>query len=144
MRLDPRLDDYRVVTGEYASPIGASYGMFEMPGPCGERLVIIASDDADRVAEGWEHVSVSTRRRIPNWIEMCFAKDLFWAPEDCVVQFHPPQSAHINNHPNVLHLWRSTTRKFPMPPSILVGCKDMGIIETKEQAEEAIRRVAAK
>src|SRR3954463_731637 len=85
-----------------------AYGSFIVQGPCGERLRIIASgaDADDWLAHGWEHVSVSTRRRPPNWQEMCFVKDLFWEPEECVVQFHPPRSEYINNHPHCLHLWR--------------------------------------
>lgn len=77
------------------------YGKFILQGPCGDKLVIVASgaDASDEVSMGWEHVSVSTRRRVPNWTEMCFVKDLFWAPEECVVQFHPPKSEYVNNHP---------------------------------------------
>ena len=56
---------------------------------------------------GWEHVSVSLNRpRVPNWDEMCFVKEVFWEPEDCVVQYHPPASQYVNCHPHVLHLWR--------------------------------------
>ena len=57
---------------------------------------------------GWEHVSVSRPDRCPTWEEMCFIKSLFWDSEDRVVQFHPPESEYINDHPYVLHLWRKT------------------------------------
>jgi hypothetical protein len=112
------------------------YGKFILQGPCGERLCIVASgaDTADKASEGWEHVSVSTARRTPNWREMCFVKDLFWDAEECVVQFHPPKSEYVNNHPLVLHLWRQKAG-FPMPPSILVGVKDRGVLTVKEAAE---------
>lgn len=69
----------------------------------------------------WEHVSVSTQKRCPNWEEMCFIKDLFWDAEDCVIQYHPPQSDYINCHPYVLHLWRPIDVEIPRPPSFLVG-----------------------
>jgi hypothetical protein len=59
---------------------------------------------------------------------MCFVKNLFWDPDECVVQFHPPESEYINNHPNVLHLWRNNRIRFPMPPSIMVGVKELGEI----------------
>lgn len=112
-------------------PEWGAYGSFRIQGPCGEALVIIASGADDRVAEGWEHVSVSTRRRCPNWTEMCFVKDLFWSPDECVVQFHPPRSEYVNNHPFALHLWRHKNG-FPCPPSILVGRKDLGILSKHE------------
>lgn len=77
----------------------------------------------------WEHVSVHIEdrkgQRTPTWNEMCQVKDLFWEPEECVVQFHPPKSEYVNNHPNVLHLWKHMG-DFPTPPSVLVGIKDLG------------------
>ena len=80
--------------------------------------MVIASDGA-----GWEHVSVSLKNRTPNWAEMCFIKDLFWNEEDCVVQFHPPKSEYVDNHPNCLHLWKPIGKQIKTPPSILVGFK---------------------
>lgn len=126
MRLDPRLEEYRITNGRYASPARAPYGAFEMPGPCGERLLIIACDgDIPGELGGWEHVSVSIKRRTPNWREMSFVKSLFWTGADCVIQFHPPESEYINNHPNCLHLWRYTRGDFPLPPILLVGLKTL-------------------
>ena len=82
MRFAPRLESYRLCTGEFASAPGEPRGLFEMPGPCGLHLIALATDgNDDGPARAWEHVSVSTRRRIPNWIEMCFVKDLFWVDE---------------------------------------------------------------
>ena len=72
---------------------------------------------------GWEHVSVSRRDRCPTWDEMCLVKALFWDEEDCVIQYHPPRSEYVNNHPNCLHLWRPIGVSLPMPPSIMVGFK---------------------
>ena len=68
----------------------------------------------------WEHVSVSTNKRCPNWHEMCMIKDLFWDEEDCVIQYHPPKSKYINNNPHVLHLWRPINQEIIRPPLILV------------------------
>lgn len=78
-------------------------------------LAVLFSD-----GEGWDHVSVSRRDRTPTWDEMCAIKDLFFDPDDCVVQFHPPQRDYINNHPHCLHLWRLQDCTFPMPPIELV------------------------
>jgi len=143
MKFSDRLEEYRYRSGEYASSPRAPYGAFLMPGPCGSALRIIACNgDVPGEFGGWEHVSVSTERRIPNWIEMSFVKNLFWAPEECVVQFHPPQAEYVNNHPRVLHLWRWTRGEFPMPPSILVGVKDVGEIRSEADIRE-IKRIAA-
>lgn len=57
---------------------------------------------------------------------MCFVKSLFWPPEDCVVQFHPPASEYVNNHSRCLHMWRWSRGDFPTPPAILVGVKELG------------------
>ena len=120
MRFDvpAKLETARVRNGEQGSD--ASYGlagMFELMGPKGAWLRIISGG---RDGSGWEHVSVSIPHRTPNWQEMCFVKDLFWEPHECVVQYHPPTSKHINFHPNCLHLWRPTDVELPMPPMIMV------------------------
>ncbi len=83
-------------------------------------LKVIASDGA-----GWEHVSVSLPNRCPTWPEMAYIKALFWDATDCVVQYHPPESEYVNNHPFCLHLWRSTQHAFPLPDSLLVGFAGM-------------------
>jgi hypothetical protein len=87
-------------------------------------LFAIASDGM-----GWEHVSISPIgvKRCPTWEEMSFVKALFWEANDCVIQFHPPQSDYVNNHPYCLHLWRPTDSVVPMPDSILVGFRGLEI-----------------
>lgn len=52
---------------------------------------------------------------------MCFIKDLFFGPNECVMQLHPPKSEYINNHPYCLHLWRPQNIEIPRPPQIMVG-----------------------
>lgn len=119
------LEQYRIRRGRQESPSFATFGAFEMPGPCGERLTIIANDGRDT---GWEHVSVSTRRRIPNWREMCFVKNLFWGDDEWVVQFHPAAADYVNNYSLVLHLWKCTSSEFPTPPAWTVGDKELGTL----------------
>lgn len=111
---------YRVRTGRAGSAdsIGNA-GAFEVKLKHGQIVFVIASDGM-----GWEHVSVSRRDRCPTWDEMCQVKALFWDDEDCVVQFHPPRSEYVNNHPNCLHLWRQVGAEFPLPESILVGLRE--------------------
>jgi hypothetical protein len=76
----------------------------------------------------WEHVSVRIgekrkgRRedRVPNWNEMVVIKDLFFQPEECVVQFHPKKSEYVDTNPYCLHLWRLKEGDFPTPPKTCV------------------------
>lgn len=87
---------------------------------------VIASDgllvpEEDPALAGWEHVSVSLPHRCPTWEEMCEIKALFWDEEDTVIQYHPPRSRYVNNHPFCLHLWRPLQAVIPLPPTILVG-----------------------
>ncbi len=79
----------------------------------------IASDGG-----GWEHVSVSPckhkRKACPTWEEMCGIKDVFFHPEECVVEYHPPKREYVNIHETCLHLWRPTDGNFRMPPGAYV------------------------
>lgn len=69
---------------------------------------------------GWEHVSVSYNNRCPDWDEMCRVKDLFFEPEEVVVQYHPRKSEYKNLHPYCLHLWRKVDCDFETPPTAFV------------------------
>ena len=103
---------------------GLTFGSCVVPGPHARDLRVIFSD-----GEGWEHVSVSTPTRTPNWAEMCFVKSLFWDDDDTVIQFHPPKSEYVNNHAFCLHLWRPNNGAvIPLPPSILVGFKGVEMV----------------
>lgn len=67
-----------------------------------------------------EHVSVNPAHRpyrdeedeelqTPTWEMMCMVKDMFFYPEEMVVQLHPAESEYVhsvNGLENVLHLWR--------------------------------------
>jgi hypothetical protein len=115
--LSERLELGRVVN--YFGPDEGQNGRFVLQGPCGCKLHIISVDGKET---GWEQVSVSTeRRRSPNWLEMCFVKDLFWDEEECVVQFHPPLSQYVKNNRYCLHLWKPRHAAIPQPPSALIG-----------------------
>jgi hypothetical protein len=95
-----------------------NYGAFIID-HAGIEFVVIASEGL-----GWEHVSITPRRnRPPTWDQMCFFKGLFWDEEDCVVQYHPPKSEYVNNHPNCLHLWRPIDIEVTRPSYQLVGTK---------------------
>jgi hypothetical protein len=116
----------RFLGGDYRSPPNSGIdGAYRVQGPCGAELTIIANS-AQAESSFWEHVSVSTFRRCPNWQEMSWVKDQFWNEDECVVQFHPVRTEYVNNHPYTLHMWRHATQTFPTPPSILVGYKQLG------------------
>jgi hypothetical protein len=128
MKVSEKLEPYRFRRGDWRSDTGDDFGAFQIPGPCGERLMIIASPGDANENIPWEHVSVSTRHRCPYWKEMCFVKELFWEDEESVMQLHPPKSDWINNHNFCLHLWKPTVEKIPLPPSIAVGYKELGVL----------------
>lgn len=115
------LDNYRLKDEEirmYGIPGDSGNGVFKVY-VFGRSFFAIASNGG-----GWEHVSVSPvnkkRNKCPSWEEMCRIKDMFFEPEERVVQFHPPKSEYVNNHPYCLHLWRYTAGDFPSPPMIFV------------------------
>lgn len=84
----------------------------------GEQYTIICSS-----GEGWEHVSIAHKHKIPSWKTMCILKDMFFHEEEAVMQLHPPASDYVNMHPNCLHLWRPLDQNIPLPPSYMVGIK---------------------
>lgn len=136
MRIDAyrRIERHRITTGKLASDSSdGNNGAFMLPiMRCGDgqmvlqethykpdvTLGIVVSDGED-----WDHVSVSLQKRCPSWDEMCFVKDLFFEPEEAVMQLHPPKSDYVNHHPFCLHLWRPQNKRIPLPPSIFVGPK---------------------
>lgn len=84
---------------------------------------------------GWEHVSIAPYKRshTPTWEEMCRVKDMFFHDDEVVVQYHPAKSDYVNNVTNCLHLWRSTDKEMPTPPTIMVGIR-------KGQTSEEVRK----
>lgn len=115
-------EKFRLRTGRMGSDESfGNNGAFVVPLRRSQEVFIIASQGL-----GWEHVSVSRRDRCPTWEEMCQVKDIFWEPEDRVVQYHPPHSEYVNNHPNCLHLWRPIGVEMPHPDPFLVGIARAG------------------
>jgi hypothetical protein len=115
-------EKYRVLFGPLRSDsTNGNNGQFFLPAPKFKTPMMAQASDG----MGWEHVSVSTSSRTPSWSEMCAVKAMFWDAEDCVVQYHPPASEYVNCHPYCLHLWRPTNGEILMPPSILVGPRNV-------------------
>ena len=124
MRDLTELNQYRLTEHErerYGTTGDSGNGCFKVYVD-GRAFLCVASNGG-----GWEHVSVSPRNRkrqsCPTWDEMCAIKDMFFLPEECVVQYHPPQSDYVNMHPYCLHLWKPTGVAMPRPPAIYVGLK---------------------
>lgn len=121
-------EKYRVTYGIMSSSkTDGNNGVFIIPVGYDEPGVkyyqVIASNGL-----GWEHVSVvllnesrNPSKVMPTWEDMCALKDWFWDEMDCVVQYHPPKSEHINNHQYCLHLWRPTEAVLPIPDKYMVG-----------------------
>jgi hypothetical protein len=117
------LDHYRVDLRHLYGTLGDSgNGAFKVF-VNGKSFNCIASNGG-----GWEHVSVApgspNRKKCPTWDEMCAIKDMFFEPEETVVQYHPAKSDYVNNHPYCLHMWRPTWYDMPKPPAIYVGIKE--------------------
>lgn len=70
---------------------------------------------------GWEHLSVSTPNKTPDWDTMCRVKNVFWDEEEACVEYHPKKSEYVNQHPHCLHIWRPLEVELPTPPKIYVG-----------------------
>jgi hypothetical protein len=85
-------------------------GVFEIPYKT-DILRVIASS-----GEGWDHVSVSMKNRIPNWTEMEYIARIFFKENEVAVQYHVPKKEHINIMENCLHWWRPWHLAIPMPP----------------------------
>lgn len=117
----------RELTGPYATGPGMRHGRFFLARPPAKVPLTIIISDGSRwhetfgvASRPWEHVSVSAQGRCPTWEEMCWVKDLFFDPEELVLQFHPPRSVYVNNHPHCLHLWRPLGVEIPLPPPAAV------------------------
>lgn len=115
------LNEHRISEGDMGSTPDMGFnGAFRLKID-GRWWNIIASD-----GYGWQHVSVScdsSQKSVPTWRIMCMIKDLFWEPEDAVVQYHPAKSEYVNHHPGCLHLFRPTVEKLPVPSYWMVGPK---------------------
>jgi hypothetical protein len=107
---------------DYQSQFGDKHGCFILQHPKTKAMLrmIVSNGDYKAARVGpeyaWEHVSVSIENRCPTWEEMDYVKDLFWKPDECVMQLHVPKAEHKNCHQYCLHLWRPLETTIPRPP----------------------------
>lgn len=114
-----RIEEYRRIHPRLGkSEPGESWGYFER-GLL--RIISSGNTDGNPGAKGWEHVSVSRADKCPSWGEMALVKEMFWDDEETVIQFHPRKSAHINEMPYCLHLWKQAATEYVLPPRELTG-----------------------
>lgn len=121
-RFHDDLERWRVHTGEFASPRGATHGAFVVHSTR-PSLMVLASDGSDWPFGGlvWEHVSVSTRVRTPTWDEMELVRSWCWRDDELVLQFSVPREQHVNFDEHCLHLWRPIGVEIPLPPAATIG-----------------------
>lgn len=88
---------------------------------------------------GWDHVSVSRKKRTPTWGEMEQIRRLFFEDHEAVMQYHATVADYVDGsvhgHPFCLHLWRPTNEKIPQPPKWMVG--GMTLEDADKMAREA-------
>ena len=115
------IDGYRIkdaqVVRTYGSTGDGGNGVFEVRSQHdGAPLLVVASNGG-----GWDHVSVSCGRRLPNYGDMVDVFKLFFKPDETAMQLHVPAAEHINCHPNCLHLWRPQLQAIPKPPRNMIA-----------------------
>jgi hypothetical protein len=104
------------IVAQYGSTGDSSCGAFMLTSHVDSgQLFIIASN-----ADGWDHLSVSRRKRCPNWLEMEQVKRMFFRENEIAMQLHVPPEDHIDVHPYCLHLWRPHHVEIPLPPKGMV------------------------
>ncbi len=105
------IERHRLEPHQGGGPRGTNCGSFLIPRNGLTFLVLVTDTD------GWDHVSVTipSKERCPTWEEMCWVKALFFQPNDCVVQFHPPEDDYVGCNPYSLSLWKPQGREIPTP-----------------------------
>jgi len=68
-------------------------------------LLVICSATRERDEKRWIHVSMSRRRRLPSYDDMCLVKNQFLGANRLAVQVFARAQHHVNINPYVLHLW---------------------------------------
>jgi hypothetical protein len=64
---------------------------------------------------------------------MAFVAEKFFEPHEVLVQYRPPPSDYVNDHPYCLHWWRWHDGEIPRPPKWMVG----GMTAEEAAAQEA-------
>lgn len=106
--------------GAYApTDADGNQGRFVFLCPGTGRILLVVSSDRRDWAEAGPLLKQPTKA--PAWPEMAWVKDLFWGPEETVMQLHVPAVDHINYHVGCLHLWKPIGVEIPRPPGATVA-----------------------
>lgn len=116
VKFNKTVEGGRFRSGSHGTSTGDPYGAFLLTRGI-EKFKVRIYDGLDT---GWDHVSVSTKKRCPTRDDMCWIKSLFFRSDETVMQIHPHADDYVNDHPYCLHLWRPING-FDTPPPILVG-----------------------
>ena len=89
-----------------------NWGVPEQFGPDGWRLdhlgsrsrIIITKSPVPGDDSDWLHASISHQRFMPSYDDLTTLHKAVW-PDGYAYQVFAPPAAHINIHPNALHLW---------------------------------------
>lgn len=81
------------------------------------------------IVNGWEHLGVSFKNKIPSWECMNEMKEMFFEDDEECFQMHPKKDNYVNNNEYTLHIWRPIEGMKQIPPSILVGFRSNHIEE---------------
>jgi hypothetical protein len=140
MRNLDELNEYRYMNPHVQAWGDHTAGAFFIPSKIdGKKLNVIASAGH----RGWDHVSVSHPKRVPNWYEMQQIHRLFFKPDETAIEYHVPPTDHVNNNANVLHLWRPCDVELPRPPAIMVGLQQLGTLVERAGRLERVGALAA-
>jgi hypothetical protein len=91
------------------------FGCFDIPYQNFKLFVIASAED------GWDHVSVSLKHRVPNYYEMKYIAKLFFKSNEVAVQYYVPERDNVNISDTCLHWWRPhMPHIILMPPKGLV------------------------
>jgi hypothetical protein len=79
----------------------------------GKRLLCLSAGvEADE--RRWLHLSMSYPDHVPDYAELCWAKNWFLGKDRLAIQVFPPRSEHVSDHDFTLHLWASLD-PLPLP-----------------------------
>lgn len=108
-------------------------GMYQIPHPWIDYYFIFVRFNT---TDGWEHAMAYLKKlaepdkskkvvavtRSLTWEETCLVKDLFWDPEECTVQFHPPMSHYVAPK-HATNIWKPQSLPLPVPTAVLAALK---------------------
>lgn len=96
---------------------GLHHDRFAHFGPCGftvrvrtrelepGSLIVTEADYDDDVGTAWLHVSAAFETRVPSYPETVLLHRALFGRRRYAYQIFAPENAHVNLHPNALHLW---------------------------------------